>query len=116
VVERRDVTEPIDATKAWIALVAIGATAFLFRASFHLVHERVRLAPWLVRALNYVPPAVVAALLLPGLLRVDEGAAFPVARLLAAVFAFFVARLTRNLLVTIGLGLGALLGLTALGL
>lgn len=109
-------TEPIDTTKAWIALVAIGATAFFFRASFHLVHERVRLAPWLVRALNYVPPAVVAALLLPTLLKVDEGGALPVTRLIAAVFAFFVARLTRNLLLTIGLGLGALLGLSALGL
>lgn len=109
-------SDAIDPAKAWIALVAIGVTAFFFRASFHLVHERVRLAPWLARALDYVPPAVVAALLLPALLRPAVDEPISVARLVAVALAFVVARRTRQLLLTLGAGMLALWGLTALGL
>lgn len=106
----------IGSSKVWFAIAGMAAAAFFFRASFFLASERVRLAPWMMRALDYVPPAVMAALILPELISLERGAAFPDVRLLAAAVAFGVAWFSENLLLTIGAGMAALWALVALGL
>lgn len=103
-------------TQVWLAIASMAVTAFFFRAVFFLVHDRVRLAPWLVRALDYVPPAVMAALVIPELVGFEADRSLPDARLLAGVIAFAAAWFSRNLLVTVAVGMLALWGLAALGL
>lgn len=106
----------IDPLKVWLAVAGMAAAAFFFRAVFFMVHERVRLAPWIMRALDYVPPAVLAALVLPELISFGPEAAFPDVRLLAGAVASAAAWFTHNLLLTLAVGMLALWGLTALGL
>lgn len=101
--------------QVWLAIFLMAVTAFFFRAVFFLVHDRVRLAPWLVRALDHVPPAVMAALVIPELISFDAARSLPDARLLAGAVAFAAAWFSRNLLVTVAVGMLALWGLLALG-
>lgn len=101
--------------QVWLAIASMAATAFFFRAIFFLVHDRVRLAPWLLQALDYVPPAVMAALVIPELISFETDRSLPDARLLAGAVAFAAAWFSRNLLVTVAVGMLALWGLLALG-
>jgi branched-subunit amino acid transport protein len=106
----------IEPAKVWLAMAGMAAAAFFFRAAFFMAHERVRLDPWVMQALEYVPPAVMAALVLPELIPIGPEAVFPDVRLLAGIAAFTVAWFSRNLLLTITAGMGALWGFIALGL
>lgn len=97
-----------------IAGVAIGT--FLLRLSFIELWKWMTVPPLLVRALHYVPPAVLAALVLPVLLR--SGGSIDLTpdnlRLYAALPAAVVAWYSRNMLLTLGVGMGALWTLQAL--
>jgi branched-subunit amino acid transport protein len=108
--------EVLEPAKVWLAMAGMAAAAFFFRAAFFMVHERVRLAPWIMQALEYVPPAVMAALVLPELITFGPEAVFPDVRLLAGAVAFAAAWFSRNLLLTIAAGMAALWGFAALGL
>jgi len=63
------------------------------------------------RALHYVPPAVLSAIILPELLLRDGNLdlTFTNTRLLAGVIAIVTAWFTRNTLITILVGMAALL-------
>ena len=94
----------------WIAIACVGATTFLLRASFIVFADPQRFPPFFRRALAFVPPAVLAAIVAPGLL-VDAGAldlSLHNLRLLAGVLAIAVAARTRSVLATIVSGMGAL--------
>ncbi len=63
------------------------------------------------RALKFIPPAALTALVAPAIFyaRTSQGSVFSTVRLLAGLGAFFVALRTRNVIVTIVSGM-ALLG------
>ena len=102
---------------SWMpALALAGLITFATRLSFIALLGRVETPPLLTRALRFVPPAVLSAIIFPELL-VRAGAlhlGLGNARLIAGVIAAAVAWRTRNVLLTIVAGMGALWILQAL--
>jgi branched-subunit amino acid transport protein len=97
----------------WAAVVAIGVGTFIFRFSFLFLFEYLSEVPdGIEAALRYVPPAVLAALVVPAVVVVDGSAAVSPGneRLLAGVVAAAVAWRTESILWTILVGMAALLG------
>lgn len=95
-------------TAAWI-VIAVGAVGtFLLRASSLLLAERFRGIPDGAReALRMVPPAALAALVAPAVLRPGGSLTLFGPRPVAAALALVVAWRTRNVLATIVTGLVA---------
>jgi branched-subunit amino acid transport protein len=97
----------------WITILILGLMTFALRLSFILLEGRVTMPQTMRRALEFVPPAVLSAIIAPEL--VLHGGALDVspgnARLLAGALAALVAWRTRNVLLTIGVGMAALLAL-----
>lgn len=94
----------------WLAIVGVGAVTFLLRASFIVFADPQRFPLVFRRALAFVPPAVLAAIVAPGLLltqgALDLSTGNP--RWMAGVLAIAVAARTRSVLATIVSGMGAL--------
>ena len=70
-----------------------------------------KLPAWLVEALNFVPIAVLTAIIVPAVLIDPVSQNFSIlnnARLLAALIAIAVALITRHVITTIGAGLATL--------
>ena len=94
----------------WLIILAMAVLTFYQRASFLLLPERVQLPPLLVRALRYVPAAVLTAIWAPELL-LQKGVlslALENERLLAGMVAIAVAWRFRVTFGTIVAGLAAL--------
>lgn len=99
-----------------LALAAAGLLTFLTRLSFIALLGGVEVPPVVVRALRFVPPAVLSAIVANEVL-VRDGAVDLSGgnlRLLAAAVATAIALLTRNVFLTIGAGMAALWTLQAL--
>lgn len=93
---------------AWVVLAA-GLGTYLMR-TLPLVREGGPWPPWLRRGLDHVTPAVLGALLLPGVL--VSGGHLPARpwldpALLALVPTAIVAYVTRHLFLTVGTGVAA---------
>jgi len=91
-------------------LLMAGLLTFATRLSFIVLIGRVETPPLFVRALRFVPAAVLSALILPELI-VRSGELRPDLhnpRLIAGVLAAVVAYFTRNVLATIAAGMAAL--------
>ena len=100
----------------WLILIAAGLLTYGMRLSFILLMGRLEIPRGVQRALNYVPPAVLSAIIFPEIL-MPEGAldvSLGNARLLAGILAVIVAWRTKNALLTILSGMGALWVLQAL--
>jgi branched-subunit amino acid transport protein len=90
----------------------MGFLTFLLRLSFVALLGRVHLPASVQRGLDFVPPAVFSALVLPDLLNYSLMGPFSIlmhARLIAGAVAVVVAWRTRNRVLTIGTGLLVLL-------
>lgn len=101
---------------SWLpALAVAGLVTFAIRLSFIALLGKVALPPVLTRALRFVPPAVLSAIILPELIMSDGALDLRPgnARLLAGVLAAVVAWRTRNVLLTIAVGMAALWALQA---
>lgn len=100
----------------WTIILAMGVGTFALRFSFLGLSEYVGDVPPLVeQALEFVPAAVIAALVLPALIVVDGSVAVAGNdRLLAGAFAAAVAWRTEDILATIVAGVGALIVLQLL--
>jgi branched-subunit amino acid transport protein len=87
------------------------------RLSFILLFGVIEVPPILRRALRFVPAAVLAAIILPEILLREEKVSLSLGneRLLAGVVAMAVAWRTRNVLLTIGVGMAALWLLRLIG-
>ena len=97
--------------RAWVAIVAIGAITYGIRLSFIHLFGRIDGVPDRVRRpLRYVPPAVLAALVLPDLvvLRPSVAATLVDERLIAGLAAAAVAWRTENVFATIAVGMAVL--------
>lgn len=100
----------------WSMMIGIGLLTFAIRFAPIALLSRLELPDWLKRALRYVPPAVMTAIITPALF--FAGGAPTIAldppRLAAAGFAALIAWRTRSTLWTVLLGMAALWGLQAL--
>ncbi len=97
----------------WLAVFAAGVLTYLTRLSFIAIHGRVQLPEWFTRALTFVPVAVLSAIVLPELLIRNDALDVSVgnARLGAGLLAAVVAWQTKNVWLTIGVGMLGLWGL-----
>lgn len=99
-----------------VVIVVVGAGTYLMRAVPLALGSRAQLAPGVERWLSFVTPAILGALLGP-LLLTPDGTLLPPwanAALLAAIPTALVARLSRNLLITIAAGVILYAALVAL--
>ncbi|HLF02426.1 MAG TPA: AzlD domain-containing protein [Anaerolineales bacterium] len=100
----------------WLTIIAAGLLTFAIRLSFIVVFGQRPIPGMVRRALRFVPAAVLTAIIFPELLM--PGKQFDLslgnARLLAGLLAAVVAWRTRNVLLTIVAGMGALWVLQAL--
>lgn len=105
----------MSATETWALFAAMGIVTLALRASFVLLQDRLSFAPIVRRALTYVPPAVLAAIVAPALFSSGAASLGPVdARLPAALVALVVAWRTKSVLATLGVGMTLLWTLTAI--
>ncbi len=100
----------------WIVIVGTGIVTFLTRASFIVFADPHRFPQGFRVALGFVPAAVLAAIVIPGLAMpsgtLDLGLGNP--RLLAGIVAVVVAARVRNPLAAIVAGMAVLWALQAL--
>lgn len=99
------------AERLWAAILLVGAATFAIRLSFIYLFGHIdRVPPALQRALRFVPPAVLAALVVPAVVTVGPTPAATLAdeRLLAGLVAAGVAWRTEDVLATIAAGMGML--------
>jgi branched-subunit amino acid transport protein len=106
-------TTNFDSTTIWIAFFAIGIATYGLRVSIILLFGRIdELPSWVGGVLRFVPPAVLAALVVPAILSLTVTPSielvFEPARVIAATLATLVAWETKNVLATIGAGMVAL--------
>lgn len=94
----------------WLIILLAGLISFGLRYLPMRLLEGRRLAPWLERALRYVPAATLSGLVFPALLLQNNKLAlsFSNDRLLAGLIAAVIAYFSRNALYTIMGGLIAL--------
>jgi branched-subunit amino acid transport protein len=100
----------------WLTITAAGVLTFLTRLSFIALLGRWQPPDVLRRALRYVPPAVLCAIIFPELFLRDGKLALALdnARLFAGLAAALVGWRTRNIFLTIAAGMIVLYGLQAI--
>jgi len=97
--------------KLWIVIIAGGLLTYLTRLSFIALFGRYKVPKLVQRGLRFVPPAVLSAIIFQELL-IRDGAvniSFGNLRLIAGLVAGLVAWRTRQPLLVIVAGMGALL-------
>ena len=94
----------------WLAIAAVSATAFALRAAFIVFADPHRFPRAFREALRFVPPSVLAAIVVPGLLLVNGSPDLSLAnpRWIAGMLAIVVAALTRTAVAAIASGMTAL--------
>ncbi len=94
----------------WLIIILGGVLTFAIRLSFILFWGRLNIPDWLQRALRFVPPAVLTAIIFPELLIrngvLDLSLTNP--RLVAGAVAILVGLKTRNMILTILVGMAVL--------
>lgn len=100
----------------WLTMIAAGLATFATRLSFILLLERLKLPAWFQRSLRFVPLAVLSAIVLPELVNpngvLDLSLRNP--QLISGLLAVAVAWRTKNVILTILLGMAALFFFQAL--
>lgn len=95
----------------WLTILAVGLLTYLMRLSFIGLLRGRTLPPALQHALRFVPVAVLPAIIVQELVPQgsERDALLHNPRLLAGVVAALVAWYTRNVLLTIGVGMATLI-------
>lgn len=97
------------ALKLWAVIFAVGALNYLSRVSFIALFARRSMPPLFARALRYVPPAMLTALILPMVVDASpQGASWLTPKVAAAVLAVILAWFKVGTLRTLGVGMAAL--------
>ena len=100
---------------AWWTILVAGIGTFAMRSSFLVVaHRLVEVPPFARRVLRQIPPAALAALVLPAFLRPDGAFDLLSPELGAGILAALVAWRTRSAVLTLAVGLVSLIVLGAL--
>ncbi len=94
----------------WLVMLLGGLLTFVIRFSFIYLFGKFHIPETMRRALHYVPPAVLSAIVFPELLLPNGSLnlSFSNYRLLAGLIAMLVAWWTKNILITILVGMIAL--------
>lgn len=93
----------------WVVILVAAAGTFAQRASFLVfAHRLAEVSPRAQRVLRQIPPAVLAALVVPALFRPGGDLDLWQPRLLAGVVAALVSWRTRNVGLTLVVGMGVL--------
>lgn len=102
--------------KIWWVMALIGLATYAVRLSFIQLFGRLEIPDGVRRALRFVPPAVLSAIIFPELLMHNGSLDLSPGntRLLAGLLAVWVAWRTKNVIFTILVGMLALLALQAL--
>lgn len=102
---------------AWLTMLLVGLGTYGTRLSFILLFGQRGIPAVVRRALRYVPPAVLTAIIFPELLLTDGEFNLSLGneRLLAGLVAALVAWRSKNVLLTIIAGMAALVLLLAVG-
>lgn len=101
--------------RMWAAILLSGAGTYSMRASFlAFAHRLTTVPPGLARVLRQIPPAALAAIVAPALLRPEGHLDLLQPTLLAGVVAAGVAWKTRNVGVTVVVGIALLAALQQL--
>lgn len=97
----------------WCLFLVVGLGTFALRLSFIELYGNLRVPPLVSRALAYVPASVLAALVLPAVVYPEGHGDFVLGnpQIPAAILAAVVAWKTRNTVLTLVVGMGALWGL-----
>jgi branched-subunit amino acid transport protein len=94
----------------WIVIILMGVVTYGLRLSLIALMGRFEVPPLVSRGLRFVPPAVLSAIILPEL--VQPGGTLNLSlgnlRLLAGALAILVAWRTRNVFLTVGVGMAGL--------
>jgi branched-subunit amino acid transport protein len=103
--------------KTWLIILAVSAITFLLRASFIVFADPHRFPHAFRLALTFVPPAVMAAIVAPGLLLRDGVLDFSPSneRLIAGLAAIVATIFVRNAMAAIAAGMSTLWLLQWLG-
>lgn len=100
----------------WLIILGMGLVTYAIRLSLIALLGHMDVPPLVRRGLRFVPPAVLSAIIFPELLR--PAGALDVSlgnvRLLAGILATLVAWRTKNILLTIAVGMAALWSLLAI--
>lgn len=101
-------------TRVWLALVLSGAGTYAMRASFlAFAHRLTQVPPMAARLLRQIPPAALAAIVVPALVRPEGHLDLAQPRLAAGVVAAVVAWRTRSVALTLVVGMAVLVALQA---
>lgn len=94
----------------WLIIIIGGLVTFAIRLSFILFWGRLNMPDWLQRALRFVPPAVLTAIIFPELLIRDNALDISLTnpRLVAGAIAILVGLKTKNIVWTIVVGMAVL--------
>ena len=94
-------------TSIWLLFLAIGLGTFLLRFVFIYLFGKIEMPDWLRRALRFVPAAALAALVFPALTHPagQRDQSMQNFRLLAGLGGAIIAWRTRNVLLTILIGM-----------
>ncbi|NJL04557.1 MAG: AzlD domain-containing protein [Chloroflexaceae bacterium] len=100
----------------WLLFLAIGALTLTFRAALIVLAGRLAIPPLILRALRFVPSAVLSALIVPPLVFYQGqlhllGQGWLNERVLAGIIAAAVMWRTKRVLLAISVGMVALWGL-----
>lgn len=103
--------------KTWLIILAVSALTFLLRASFIVFADPHKFPHAFRQALTFVPPAVLAAIVAPGLLLRDGVLDFSASseRLIAGLVAIVATIFVRNAMAAIAAGMSTLWLLQWLG-
>ena len=102
-------------SRLWVVVILAGAGTYAMRASFLAVaHRMARVPPGAARVLRQIPPAALAAIVVPALVRPEGQLELLNPRLLAGILAAVVAWRTRNVGLTLAVGMAILVALQAL--
>ncbi len=101
----------------WLVMLAGGLITFMIRFILIFLFGKFEIPPTLRRALHYVPPAVLSAIVFPELFLRGGRMALELGntRLLAGIVAIVVAWFSKNTLLTIVAGMVALVALQVAG-
>ena len=101
--------------RMWVTILLAGAGTYAMRASFlAFAHRMATVPPGVTRVLRQIPPAALAAIVAPALLRPEGHLDLLQPTLLAGVVAAGVAWKTRNVGVTVVVGIALLAALQQL--
>jgi branched-subunit amino acid transport protein len=91
----------------FLAIVIVGIGTYIFRAAFIVGFAEREMSPGLIRALEFVGPAVLSALVVALLVGDSGGVELGVPEVAALALAGVVGWRTRNLIYTVVAGMGA---------